>query len=207
MTTFLVAGIVLGLSAGLAPGPLLALVLRQSLQYGRREGLWVAASPLVTDAPIIAGSVYLARRALDLEGLFGWVSLAGAAYVLYLALETARARFPSTEPAEQAPRSLLTGVLVNLLSPHPYLFWLTVGAPTVVTAWSEQGPGAAAGFIAAFFTLLVGSKMALAILLGGSRQRISPRAYRAIMAILGVALAIFAVLLAIDGFRQLGVLA
>ncbi|MEM7583488.1 MAG: LysE family translocator [Acidobacteriota bacterium] len=204
MTTYLAAGLVLGLSAGLAPGPLLALVLRQSLQYGRREGILVSASPLITDLPIVAGSVFLAQQALDLDRVFGWVALIGAGYVLYLAVETAKARFPSTQITEQAPRSLLTGVLANVLSPHPYLFWLTVGAPMVVTASREHGIGAAAGFVTVFYVLLVGSKIVLAVLLGGSRQRLSPTTYRTIMTVLGAALAVFAVLLAIDGWRRLG---
>ncbi len=204
MTTFLIAGIVLGLSAGLAPGPLLALVLRQSLQYGRREGLLVAATPLITDLPIVAGSIFIAHRALDLESVFGWVSLVGAAYVLHLAVETAKARFPTTDAAEQAPRSLLTGVLANALSPHPYLFWLTVGAPMVVAGARDHGLIGAAAFITVFYLLLVGSKMVLAILLGGSRQRLSPRVYRVIMVTLGVTLAVFAVLLAADGWHRLG---
>ncbi|HRY44622.1 MAG TPA: hypothetical protein P5164_11830, partial [Thermoanaerobaculia bacterium] len=30
-----------------------------------------------------------------------------------------------------APQSLRKGVIVNLLSPNPYLFWMTVGAPAM----------------------------------------------------------------------------
>ena len=45
---------------GLAPGPLLALVLAQTLRHGPREGCKIALTPLVTDAPIIALSLALA---------------------------------------------------------------------------------------------------------------------------------------------------
>ncbi|MDY6953588.1 MAG: LysE family translocator, partial [Thermodesulfobacteriota bacterium] len=49
----LAIGIVLGLSAGFAPGPLLALVISQTLRHNAVEGLKVALAPLVTDLPII----------------------------------------------------------------------------------------------------------------------------------------------------------
>ncbi|MGD0905110.1 MAG: hypothetical protein ABR924_19595 [Terracidiphilus sp.] len=52
MTTALVSGVLLGLFCGLAPGPLLALVLAQTLRHGAREGRKIALSPLVTDAPV-----------------------------------------------------------------------------------------------------------------------------------------------------------
>ncbi len=42
MQTSLTIGIVLGLAAGLAPGPLLALTITQSLKYGIVEGVKVA---------------------------------------------------------------------------------------------------------------------------------------------------------------------
>jgi hypothetical protein len=53
MMTALASGAFLGLSCGLAPGPLLALVVAQTLRHGLREGCKMALTPLVTDAPII----------------------------------------------------------------------------------------------------------------------------------------------------------
>ena len=203
MIAAIVAGLVCGLSAGLAPGPLLALVLRQSLSHGRREGLLVALSPLVTDLPIVIVTLFLVGRAMQLDAFFVGVSFVGAAYLLVLAVETARAPLPTAEVAGVAPRSLWAGALANALSPHPYLFWLTVGAPTTVTAYRDGGSIAAAGFIAGFYTLLIGSKAVLALVLGGSRGRVSPRVYRTIMAVLGVALAVFAVVLMMEGWSRL----
>lgn len=49
----LLLGLTIGFGAGVSPGPLLALVVRASLRHGRGAGLQVAASPLVTDLPII----------------------------------------------------------------------------------------------------------------------------------------------------------
>ena len=51
------AGLVYGLSAGFSPGPLMALVISQTLKHGIREGAKVAMAPLITDLPIILVSL------------------------------------------------------------------------------------------------------------------------------------------------------
>ncbi len=53
MTAYLLAGLVLGLSAGFALGSMLALVLSETLQCGSRAGLQVVFSPILTDTSII----------------------------------------------------------------------------------------------------------------------------------------------------------
>jgi len=127
MITALASGILLGLSAGLSPGPMLALVVAQTLRHGSREGCKVALTPLVTDAPIILVALVLASKLAELRPLLGIVSIAGGAFVLYLAWESFwPVRQASETPAER-PRSWFKGIVTNLLNPHPYLFWLVIG--------------------------------------------------------------------------------
>ena len=53
MMFFITAGAALGLSAGFSPGPLLTLVLTETLHHGVKAGIRVALAPMITDAPII----------------------------------------------------------------------------------------------------------------------------------------------------------
>jgi threonine/homoserine/homoserine lactone efflux protein len=85
MMTALASGILLGLFCGLAPDPLLAVVLAQILRHGAREGCKIALTPLVTDAPIIVLALLLAAKLAQFRPLLGIVSIAGGAFVLYLA--------------------------------------------------------------------------------------------------------------------------
>ena len=207
MLELLATGMILGLAAGFAPGPLLALILAQSIRFGTREGLKVSAAPLLTDLPIVAlATALVAAAAGTAGGILGAISLAGAVFVAYLGVESIRTTGVEASRPEEAPRSWSRGALVNALSPHPYLFWITVGAPTLIRAWRE-GPVAAAAFLAGFYACLVGAKMLVAVVAGRSGGRLRGGAYRAVMVVLGALLLVFAVRLAAEGLRLLGVLA
>ena len=72
-------------SAALPPSSFLLLVLAQTLRHGPREGRKIALTPLVTDAPIIVLALVLAAMLAQLRPLLSIVSIAGGAFVLYLA--------------------------------------------------------------------------------------------------------------------------
>ena len=203
MLAYLGAGMVLGVSAGFSPGPLFALVLSHSIRHGVREGIKVAAAPLLTDLPIILASTFVLSRFAGYKELLGAVSLAGSAVVAHMAYGTYRAKRQEPSPSDAGPQSLMRGAIVNALSPHPYLFWLTVGAPMILKGW-KTGPAAAALFVAGFTGCLVGAKVALAVLAGRSSRLLDGKRYEYVMRALGLLLLLFAVFLLRDGLRLFG---
>ena len=202
MITALAAGAFLGLSCGISPGPLLALVLAQTLRHGPREGCKIAFTPLLTDAPIIAVALAAAAQLAQLQWWLGIVSIAGGIFLLYLAWDSLQPASRSADAPAQRPQSWLKGFLTNLLSPHPWLFWLTVGAASLARMIAVNGRSAAA-FLFGFYLLLVGSKVAIALLAGRSRDLLAGRPYRMAMRILAVLLALFALLLFREGWIHL----
>jgi len=203
MTDFLTTGTLLGLSAGFAPGPLLALIVAETLRHDLAAGVRVALAPLFTDLPIIVLTLFVLGRLTRFDAALGVISLAGAVLVFWLGLSSLRSRSVSVEWEETRPRSLLKGVLVNLASPHPYLFWFGVGAPMTLRAYAQGGYGAPA-FIGSFYLFLIGSKILLAILVARSRNFLSGKVYLFIMRLLGLLLMGFALVLLRDGLRSLG---
>ncbi|HOC55081.1 MAG TPA: LysE family translocator [Verrucomicrobiota bacterium] len=205
MILALASGAFLGVSCGLAPGPLLALVLTQTLRHGPREGCKIALSPLVTDAPIIIVTLVLAAKLAQLRPLLGMVSVAGGAFILYLAWETFSAVRQEAATSAEPPRSWFKGILTNLLSPHPWLFWLTVGAASLAKALAESWL-AALVFLFGFYLLLVGAKVMIALLAARSRDLLAGRPYRVAMRILALLLGVFALLLFREGLENLAVI-
>jgi threonine/homoserine/homoserine lactone efflux protein len=204
MIACLGAGIVLGLSAGFGPGPLLALVVSQTLKHGIKEGVKVASAPLITDVPIIVMSVFVLSRLDDFRAILGSISLIGGLFVTYLAYESFRTGKLDARVQDIEPRSLRKGALVNALNPHPYVFWFSVGAATIIKAM-KQDPFTAAAFLAGFYVCLVGAKVFVAALVGNSRDWFMGKACAYVMRVLAVLLLIFAFLLFRDGLDLLGI--
>lgn len=168
MIETLLPGVLFGISAGLSPGPLLTLVITETLQHGRGAGIRVALAPLVTDVPIVAACVLLVSSLSGSRSVLGVLALVGALFVGYLGVDSLRARPPDADATAAPHRSLLKGVVANVLNPHPYLFWIGVGAPLLLRAWTDGAP-AALLFLVAFYGCLVGSKIALAWITARSR--------------------------------------
>lgn len=87
---------------------------------------------------------------------------------------------------------------------HQWIFWLTVGAAIWAKAIAQSWLVAVA-FLFGFYLLLVGSKVAVALLAGRSRDLLSGRPYRVVMRMLAVMLALFALLLFREGLKHLAV--
>ena len=205
MIHYLTVGTILGLSAGLAPGPLLTLVISETILHDVKAGIKVALAPLITDLPIIVLTVFILSRLSGFHGILGVISLIGGILVMVMGIQGIKARGLDLDIQKARPKSLIKGVLVNMLSPHPYLFWLSVGAPTMTRA-NDENIFAAAAFVTSFYFLLIGSKITLAILVGKSKTFLRGRVYIYTMKFLGFALCALAIFLFKDGLNLLGFL-
>jgi len=203
MTSYLTIGIILGLSAGFTPGPLLTLVISETLRHGIGAGIRVSLAPIVTDLPIILLTFFILERLSAFHGFLGIISIVGGFFLLFLGYEGMRAKGVDLTVHGERTKSLAKGIAANALSPYPYLFWISVGAPTMVKAM-KLNVVAPAAFVCGFYIALIGSKVLTALLVGRSRPFLSGRFYINTMRFLGLILAVFAVILFRDGLKLLG---
>jgi threonine/homoserine/homoserine lactone efflux protein len=164
--------------------------------------LRVAVAPLVTDAFIILVATLLVRSV----PVWAQVLLAtfGGCFLLYLGYETLRsarhAELSVQNESKPARVDLGRGIVVNALSPHPWLFWITIGAPILVTA-ARTSPASAAAFLVGFYLVLVGTKVALAAAVARARGNLSALWYRRILATSGLLVLLFGALLLVEAVR------
>ena len=205
MINFLTIGIILGLSAGFAPGPLLTLVISETLQHDIKSGVKVALAPIITDLPIIILTLFILAKLSNFHNILGIISLTGGFFILFMGYESIRTKGVELNLQEAKPQSLKKGILANALNPHPYLFWFSVGAPIMTKAMSLNIVAPLA-FISSFYALLVGSKILLAILVGKSKSFLGGNVYIYTMRFLGLILCILAFALFRDGIKLLGII-
>ncbi|MFH2044882.1 MAG: LysE family translocator [Pseudomonadota bacterium] len=192
----------MGLSAGFAPGPLLALVISETIQHDIKSGIKVALAPVITDIPIIILTLFVLSKLSNFHDILGIISLIGGCFILFLGYKSICTKGVKLNYNEIKPKSITKGILANILNPHPYLFWFSIGAPIINKALNQNITSALA-FIVSFYTFLVGSKIALAILVGKSKYFLNSSVYIYIMRFLGVLLCILAFILFCDGLKFL----
>ena len=203
MIEFLSTGMLLGLAAGFAPGPLLVLVISETLRHNIKEGIKVSLAPIITDVPIILFSLLVLKQLSNFKIVLGIISILGGFFVLYLGYESLRTKGVELNLEEQSSNALKKGVITNVLNPHPYVFYMTVGAPIVFKALDQNAINAGA-FLGSFLILLVASKVVLAVIAGKSRTFLKGKAYINIMRILGILLVLFSIFLFRDGVKLFG---
>jgi threonine/homoserine/homoserine lactone efflux protein len=189
--SFLLIAISLGLTAGISPGPLLTLVVSETLKYGKKEGIKLALVPLITDLPIVFLSVLFLAKISGSNLILGIISALGAIFLLYLAYGSIFFRTKTSHP-EHVPKSLQRGIITNFLSPHPYLFWIFVGGNLLIEA-SEVSNLTAVIFVTLFYGCLTGSKIMIAILTQKFKRILSMKGYLITIRLLGIALLLLAV--------------
>jgi threonine/homoserine/homoserine lactone efflux protein len=200
---FLISGIIFGFAAGTSPGPLLALVFSETLKYGKKEGVKIAVSILITDLPIVLFVLLILSNLIKYDFIIGIISLSGACYLVYLGFQNLRVK-TSVFEGEFAEDGLKRGIIVNLLNPNPYLFWLSIGSPMIFKSL-ELHVSATVLFILGFYSLLVGSNIGIALIVERSKVFIESKFHLYVVRTLGIALILFALFFINDGLKLIGV--
>ena len=201
----LFSGVILGLVQGLTPGPLVTLVISETLKFGKAEGFKVAVSPLVTDSTIVLFAVFILSTLQGYGVILGIISVFGACYLIYLGLENIRMRTRALEASIMKREAFKRGIITNFLNPHTYLFWLLVGGPIIIRN-IEKNASTVPFFLFGFYCLLIGSEMSIALMVDKSKQFIKSTYYSRVIQLLGLILIIFAISILIDGLKLASVI-
>jgi len=187
---YLLQGIGFGFAAASQPGPFQTYLISQSISRGWRRTLPSALAPLLSDGPIIALCLLvLSQVPVWMEQVLYGVS---GVFILYLAWGALRAwRTPPAPSALNLEADLPMGkaVVMNMLSPGPYIFWTLVTGPILVAGWRES-PAFGLSFIGGFYLTLVGGLAAI-VLVFGLAARFGEGINRAMLGVSAVALLVF----------------
>jgi threonine/homoserine/homoserine lactone efflux protein len=188
---FLLAGLFLGITAGLSPGPLMALMISETVKRGRTEGIKVSFAPLFTDIPLILVIIFVLRQIRNMEFLLGIISIVGSLFLFYLGYKDLKAENINLQTSSTKSKSFKKGLLTNFLNPHPYVFWLFVGVPFMIKGNSLEKTV----FVTSFFSGIVGSKICLTLIIEKSKSFIKSKYYVWIIKSLGLILIFFGLIL------------
>tara|TARA_Y100001968_G_scaffold165567_1_gene151578 strand:- start:357 stop:995 length:639 start_codon:yes stop_codon:yes gene_type:complete len=196
------AGAILGVVEGVKPGPLLTMVIRETLSGGLRAGLWTAAAPIFTDGPLVIFSLFAAAWLAEDQTLLFLVTVAGAAFLAWMGIQCFYLEPPDVNADAPPPTgSFLRGVVTNLLNPNVYVFWLLIGGPLMASAIDETILAPIAYAITFLVTIML-TKAAIAYAVHRAGGNISPVSYRVLLAACGVVMLSFSASYAWDAYNM-----
>ncbi len=204
-----IAGATLGLVEGIKPGPLLTMVIRETLSGGLRAGLWTAAAPIFTDGPLVIFSLFAAAWVATNPSALLAITLAGAIFLAQMGYECFGLEPPNmNEDAPPPTGSFLRGVITNLLNPNVYIFWFLIGGPLMASAADEEILAPIAYAITFLVTIML-TKAAIAYAIHRASGNISATVYRRLLSICGLVMMGFSIYYATQAYtllQELGVL-
>lgn len=199
MLSFAISAVLLGFSAGISPGPMTALVISETVKNGRGAGIRVAMAPLFSDAPIILVCYFILSKLQNNLVFLGVFSIIGAVFLFYLGYSSIRIKtFNTAVTPVHTP--LLKGILVNFLNPHPYVFWMTIGAAFILRTM-QHSTAALIVFLAVFYLCLIGAKVILAFITGFGHKMLQEKTLLWLVRIMGGILIVFGFILAYEGLK------
>ncbi|NJN44499.1 MAG: LysE family translocator [Anaerolineae bacterium] len=191
MLFYLLQGLTLGFTAGVSPGPLQAYFLSQTIKVGWKSTLPAAFAPLLSDAPIIF--LVLAVLTQTPDWFRRGLQIVGGGFILYLAWGAYQTfRNPSLEEDGKSAvgnQSLREATIMNLLNPHPYIFWGSILGPILIESWRESPPNGM-GFILGFYASMIVVFMGF-IVMFGTAAHLGPSVTRILSGVSALALLIF----------------
>lgn len=156
------------------PGPVVTLVVANSLKHGTRVGLTtVLGASLGNGVLIISGAVGITTMMALMADLFQIVRWVGAAYLIYLGIREWRSRGMTLDEAKPAPprttaKVFSTAFLIALTNPKAILFYIAF-FPQFLDPALPANPQLTA-MVAAFIGLALMLDGTYALLCGRLRQ-------------------------------------
>jgi threonine/homoserine/homoserine lactone efflux protein len=137
-------GLALGLSLAAPPGPVNALIARESAHRGTLAGVKAGLPAPIVDTGYLLLVLFGVSQVVDVASWLPVLSALGAILLGYLAWETVRIRDEARRTALSGPWSVW---IVTLTNPFQYAWWLSAGTAFVAIT----GLWGVTGFLAAIF--------------------------------------------------------
>jgi threonine/homoserine/homoserine lactone efflux protein len=202
---YLTQGIIFGIYAAFLPGPLQAFLLSRILQNGWKQTLPLAFIPLFSDGPVML-TLYLVLSQLPVWLPTG-LRIIGGFFIIYLAWDAFRSR-DKQKANQPAPTSrtidkagFIKGVTMNLLNPNVYIFWATIGVPTILEGWNTAPILGIAYFAGIYGAMIPGIMLWITMI--GTIGFLKPAVQRIIAIFIALLLMIVGIVMIINGIQSL----
>lgn len=172
-------GILLGIGAAIAVGPIFVTIIQESAARGFASGFRVIIGSAVADMVLLIPALAFSWIIATVADASFWVGLVGVGFFVYLSIEAvrdARRLWRERSQSGSAPGwSFWKGLLGNLANPLSWSFWLATGTPTMLHSYRLGGWWGLALFTVTWFVVASGLESVIALVVARSQRMIGMR--------------------------------
>jgi len=151
---------VVGFSGALTPGPMLTLVISSTAQKGFWTSFFIVAGHAILELAVVAAFFLGLIRYLQNPLIAKIIGIVGGIFLIYLGIDimvaVIRKKYlidfrsvikERTMNVRSTGITVLKGILVSLMNPYWYIWWISIGAAFIIKSVKFN-----VGGVAAFFT-------------------------------------------------------
>jgi len=190
---------VVALSGALMPGPLMTVIIKESLQQGWRTGFLISAGHGLAEVTLLALFGLGLNRLLRLQWVPVAIGIVGGLVLLYMGVEICRSvlkgapalDFNQPQAGVSQPvgafrlSPVKSGLIATVANPYWVLWWFTIGI-LYVTQALHAGILGLGLFYTGHFLADLSWCMIVAIAAATGKRFLSPIAYQGILVVCGV---------------------
>lgn len=191
MIETIITAALLGLFAGVVPGPFTTVVAGTALERGFASAWKLAFVPLVTEIPALLVTVLLLKN-LN-HDLLGAVGILGGIVVIYLGVRFVRGEDAPVEELDEIDHDwnewklFRTLAVAGLLSPAPWIFWLVAAGPLFLRAWNASWAHGLV-YVVVLLAMFIGTATGIAWLASHGRKIMGPARRSQVVQVVGIVL-------------------
>lgn len=195
--SFILEGIVLGLTLTILLGPIFIALTQTSIEYGARAGITVGLGIWISDFLIIGGCYFFINQLRFLEGNHAfkfWMGLIGGLVLIVFGFaaflkKVEFSKNPKPFTASNYFGFLSKGFLVNTINPFTFFFWITVISTYIIGRGIDHNHGIL--FLSSIMMTIVITDTIKVILAKMIRKSLTENHVMLFSKVAGVALVIF----------------
>lgn len=197
MAYIFASSLALGFSGAMMPGSLLTYTIRQSLANGPRAGFVIVFGHSVLELALLFLIFLGFDMVLQSDAAQIGIGLVGGLLLIYMGWDMMRSAAKNRlavqldEGGSGNKGMFVSGIVISAANPYFLLWWAVIGLGFVMQAYQQLGTFGVALF---FFGHILADFIWYGIVstvVGKTRRFISPKAYRGVIAALGVLLVFF----------------
>lgn len=180
-----------GVNGSVSPGPMMTLLVSETLTNGIKSSWRVAIASLISD-PIAIFVAILTLNAVP-DWTIGLIAFLGAAMLFRIAWGQLKTKATDFETQDRPRISLFDIWATNATNPNLWIYAFTVNGLLITQFWKKGGLALTGTYVLAFYGTMIACNLTIAAILGSTRKLFSPKALVVVNRVLGVALILLAI--------------